>query len=141
MPGYSQRGCLGAGRSDFTAHKTLPLPLELDARGLILCIRRSLKWWRWYWGTLRYVIDNRGGALIGWFVSGRQSTLCQHASSLPLDQCVSTRRRPLCLVLHATLRFLCHAISRRVHVFVRDVSTSFDNGLATWLDLDTVGVV
>ena len=121
---------------------TDPFPLELDARGFAPSLRGLVGWWRWVWWVLRYVVDTCFVALIILFVSGRRSTLRQRASesSLPLDRRVSTRRRPLCLVLHATVRFLCHAVGRRVRIFVRGASDSFGSGLATSVKLHTTGL-
>jgi hypothetical protein len=115
-----------------------PLPLELDARGLI----HSCGWcglargWCWrVWGFVRYVIDSVFASLIVFIVSPRQSTMRQRASSLPLDRRVSTRRRPLRLVLHI---LSCHStcpVDLCACVSARSASVRFDSGSAVWVDM------
>ena len=47
--------------------------------------------------------------------------------------------RPLCLILHIWVRFLCPAIGCCVHVCVRSASVSLNSDLTAWLDLDICG--
>ena len=60
---------------------------------------------------------------------------------LSLNQCVSTCRQLLHLILHVSVHFLCPVVGRCIHVFMHGASIWFDSGLATWLNLDTCGTL
>jgi hypothetical protein len=78
-------------------------------------------------GCSRYVVGLYSIAPISCFVSRGQSLVHIHTASLPHDQHVSACHRPLHLILHVTVRFLCPIVGGHIRTFVRGTFISFQS--------------